>query len=66
MEAPFDGLLVLRTGDGQSTVEPLHHQWIKFRGNQLDIVEVQIATPNGPLPILPPGKTIVTVGLKRL
>ena len=38
-----------RTGNGQSRVEPLHHQWIKVRGNQLDIVEVEIATPGGPL-----------------
>ena len=34
---------LLRTEDGQSTVEPLHHQWIKVRGNQLEI-----ATPGGP------------------
>ena len=47
-------------------VEPLHHQWIKVRGNQLDIVEVEIATPGAPLAILPPGKAIVTIGLKQL
>ena len=47
-------------------VEPLRHQWIKVRGNQLDIVEVEIATPGGPLAILSPGKTIVTTGLKQL
>ena len=29
-----------RTGDGWSTVEPLHHQWIKVQGNQLHIIEV--------------------------
>ena len=29
---------LLRTGEGESTVEPLHHQWIKVRGNQLEIV----------------------------
>lgn len=55
-----------RTGDGRSTVEPLHHQWIKVRGNQLDIIEVESATPNGLLAILPPGKTIMTIGLKQL
>ena len=55
-----------RTGEGESTVEPLHHQWIKVRGNQLEIVEVEIATPSGLLAILPPGKTIVTIGLKQL
>ena len=55
-----------RTGNGQSRVEPLHHQWIKVRGNQLDIVEVEIATPGGPPAILPTRKTIVTIGLKQL
>ena len=57
---------LLRTGDGESTAEPLHHQWIKLRGQQLDIVEVEIASTNGPLAILPPGKTIVTIGLKQV
>ena len=46
---------LLRTGDGESTAEPLHHQWIKVRGNQLDILEVEIASTGGPLAILPPG-----------
>ena len=57
---------LLRTGDGESTAEPLHHQWIKLRGQQLVIVEVEIASTAGPLTILPPGKTIVTIGLKQL
>ena len=57
---------LLRNGDGESTAEPLHHQWIKLRGQQLDIVEVEIASTAGPLTILPPGKTIVTIGLKQL
>ena len=57
---------LLRTGDGESTAEPLHHQWIKLRGQQLDILEVEIASTSGPLAILPPGKTLVTIGLKKL
>ena len=57
---------LLRTGDGESTAEPLHHQWIKLRGNQLDILEVEIASTSGPLAPLPPGKTLVTIGLKQL
>ena len=57
---------LLRTGDGESTAEPLHHQWIKLRGNQLDILEVEIASTSGPLAPLPPGKTLVTIGLKKL
>ena len=57
---------LLRTGEGESTVEPLHHQWIKVRGKQLEMVEVEIASTSGPLAILPPGKTLVTIGLKQL
>ena len=57
---------LLRTGDGESTAEPLHHQWIKVRGNQLEILEVEIASTSGPLATLPPGKTLVTIGLKQL
>ena len=55
-----------RTGDGRSMVEPPHHQWIKVRGNQLDILEVEVSNPGGSLNVLPPGKTIVTIGLKQL
>ena len=57
---------LLRTGEGESRVEPLHHQWIKVRGNQMEMVEVEIASTSGPLAILPPGKTLVTIGLKQL
>ena len=57
---------LLRTGEGESTAEPLHHQWIKVRGNQLERVEVEIASTSGPLTILPTGKTLVTIGLRRL
>ena len=57
---------LLRTGEGESTVEPLHHQWIKVRGQQMDILEVEIASTSGPLAILPPGKTLVTISLKQL
>ena len=57
---------LLRTGDGESTAEPLHHHWIKVRGQQMDILEVEIASTHGPLAILPPGKTLVTIGLKQL
>ena len=57
---------LLRTGEGESTADPLHHQWIKVRGQQLDILEVEIASTSGPLAILPPSKTLVTIGLKKL
>ena len=45
---------LLRTGEGESTVEPLHHQWIKVRGHQLEMVEVEIASTSGPLGHLTP------------
>ena len=57
---------LLRTGEGESTAEPLHHQWIKVRGQLMDILEVEIASTSGPLAVLPPGKTLVTIGLKQL
>ena len=57
---------LLRTGEGESTAEPLHHQWIKVRGKQSDILEVEIASTSGPLAILLPGNTLVTIGLKQL
>ena len=57
---------LLRTDEGESTAEPLHHQWIKVRGQQMDILEVEIASTSGPLAVLPPGKTLVTIGLKQL
>ena len=57
---------LLRTGEGESTVEPLHYQWVKVRGKQMESLEVEIATPSGPLVVLSLGKTLVTIGLKRL
>ena len=57
---------LLRIGQGESTVEPLHYQWVKVRGKQMESLEVEIATPSGPLANLSPGKTLVTIGHKRL
>ena len=57
---------LLRTGQGESTVEPLQYQWVKVRGNQIESLEVEIATPSGPLAVLSPVKTLVTIGLKQL
>ena len=55
-----------RTGSGRATVEPIHHEWIKIRSNRLGVIEVQIVTPDGPLSVLPPGKMIVTLGIRPL
>ena len=54
------------TGEGRASVKPYHHEWIKLRSNRLEVVELQIATPDGPLAVLPPGKTIVTFGIHPL
>ena len=55
-----------RRGQGRATVEPIHHEWNKLRSNRLEIIEVQIATPEGPLVVLPTGKTLVTIGFRRV
>ena len=57
---------VTRTGAGRVTVEPTHRQWINVRSNRVETIEVQIASPSGPLAVLPSGKTLVTVGLRRI
>ena len=54
------------SGQGRLTVEPLHREWIPLNGNTLDILEVQCASPSGPLIEFPPGQTIVTLGLKPI
>lgn len=52
--------------EGTATSEPVTREWIPLRGNELEIVEFELATPGGPLVVLPPGKTIVTIGLRQL
>ena len=52
--------------EGTATSEPVTREWIPLRGNELEIVEFELATPGGPLAVLPPGKTIVTIGLRQL
>ena len=55
-----------RTGSGRASVEPYHHEWIKLRSNRMEVIEEQIASPDGPLSVLPPGKTILTLGFRLL
>ena len=59
-------LHLTRGGRGCVTVEPLHREWIPLNGNTLDTLEIQCATPSGPLTDLSPGQTIVTLGLKPI
>ena len=54
------------SGQGRLTVEPLHREWIPLNGNTLERLEVQLASPSGPLIEFPPGQTILTVGLKPI
>ena len=56
LNVPFEKLV----GTSKRTVT------VKVRGKQLEMVEVEIASTSGPLAILPPGKTLVTIGLKQL
>ena len=61
--------LVVQRGSehGEHTyTEPLHLQWVPVSTHQTDIVEVQLADVNGTLLSLPKGKSLVTIGLKRL
>ena len=55
-----------RRGQGRATVKPIHHEWINLRSNRVEIIEVQIATLDGPLVVLPTGKTLVTMGFRRV
>ena len=51
-----------RKGEGRTTIEPFHREWIKVRQRHLESIEVSLATPDGSLLVLPPGKTILTLG----
>ena len=55
-----------RRGHGCAAVEPIHHEWIKLQSNRFEIIEVQIATPEGPMVVLPTGKTLVTIGFRQV
>ena len=54
-----------RTGEGTSTVEPYHRQYIPIRGTHLDIIEMELGLPTGELANLTPGQTIVTIGIRK-
>ena len=55
-----------RKGEGRATIEPYHREWIKVRQRHLESIEVSLATPNGSLLVLPPGKTILTLGFQQV
>ena len=35
------------------------------RHNEVEVIQVTLAHPSGPLIVLPPGQTLVTLGLRR-
>ena len=55
-----------RRGQGRATVELLHREWIRLRSKRVEIIEVSLATPHGSLLVLPTGKTLVTLGFRRV
>lgn len=55
-----------RTTKKRVSIEPRHREWIPVRSKTIDMVEIELATPSGPLTKVSDGKTIVTVGLQQL
>ena len=55
-----------RSGQGRRDIEPLHREWIPLRNTVIESIEVSIATTSGALLELSPGKTLMTLGFKKL
>ena len=55
-----------RKGEGRATIEPLHREWIQVRNQHIENVEVSLATPHGNLLVLPPCKTLITLGFRQV
>ena len=55
-----------RKGEGRATIEPFHREWIRVRNHHIESIEISIATPSGALLVLPPGKSIVTLGFQQV
>lgn len=55
-----------KKGEGRATIEPFHREWIRVRNNHMESIEVSLATPDGSLLVLPPGKTIITLGFQQV
>ena len=45
-----------RKGEGRATIEPYHREWIRVRNQHIESIEVSLATPDGSLLLLSPGK----------
>ena len=55
-----------RKGEGRAAIEPYHREWIKVRQRHIESIEVSLATADGSLLVLPPGKTILTLGFQQV
>ena len=55
-----------RKGEGRATIEPYHREWIRVRNRHMESIEVSLATPDGSLLVLSPGKTIITLGFQQV
>ena len=55
-----------RKGEGRATIEPFHREWIRVRNRHIESIEVSLATASGSLLVLPPGKTIMTLGFQQV
>ena len=55
-----------RKGEGRATIEPFHREWICVRNRHIESIEVSLATADGSLLVLPPGKTIMTLGFQQV
>ena len=55
-----------RSGQGRRDIEPLHREWLPLRNTVIESIEVSIATTSGDLLELSPGKTLLTLGFKKV
>lgn len=55
-----------RKGEGRATIEPLHREWVHVQNQHIESIEVSLATPHGNLVVLPPGKTLITLGFQQV
>ena len=55
-----------RKGEGRATIESLHREWIRVRNQHIESIEVSLATSHGNLLVLPPGKTLITLGFRQV
>ena len=55
-----------RQGAGVVYFEPLHPQWVPLRRSLIDTIEIEIAEKTGKLTKFGSGRSVVTIGLRRV